>query len=63
MFTIDHDELNTIYHLLEIAKTHIQEKRDTAERWTKVFDCEVDAMLRGVDLMERLESELIKEAA
>jgi hypothetical protein len=57
MFTIDHDEMNTIYHLLEIAKVHIQEKRDTSERWTKVFDCEVDAMLRGVELMDRLESE------
>ena len=63
MFTIDHDEMNTIYHLLEIAKVHIQEKRDTSERWTKYFDCQVDAMLRGVDLIERLEVELHREAA
>ena len=63
MFTIDHDEMNTIRHLLEIAKDHIQQKRDTAERWTKVFDCEVDSMLNGVDLIERLESELHRKAA
>ena len=63
MFTIDHDEINIIYHLLEIAKNHMQAKKDTAERWTKVFDCEVDAMLRGVDLIERLEVELHREAA
>jgi len=57
MFTIDHDEMNTIYHLLEIAKDHIQQKRDTSERWTKYFDCQVDSMLKGVDLIDRLESE------
>ena len=57
MLHIDEDEFNTIRHLLEIAKDHVQYKRDTAERWTKVFDCEVDAMLRGVDLIDRLESE------
>lgn len=57
MFTIDLDEYNTIRHLLSVASEHIQEKRDTAERWTKYFDCQVDAMLKGVDLVERLDSE------
>ena len=57
MLYIDEDEFNTIRHLLEIAKNHIQEKRDTSERWTKYFDCQVDSMLKGVDLIDRLESE------
>ena len=57
MFTIDKEEYDTIRHLLEIAKDHIQEKRDTAERWTKIFDCEVDTMIKGVDLIDRLDSE------
>ena len=57
MFTIDAEEYNTIRHLLDIAKDHIQEKRDSSARWTKIFDCEVDAMLKGVGLIDRLDSE------
>ena len=63
MLNIDHDEVTTIYRLLEIAKEHIQQKKETSERWTKYFDCQVDAMLNGVDLLERLEVEMRKEAA
>jgi hypothetical protein len=61
MFTIDHDEYNTIRHLLSVAQDHIQEKRDTAERWSKYFDCQVDAMLRGSELVERLDSEFAQQ--
>jgi len=57
MFTIDKDEYDTIRHLLSVAQDHIQEKRETAERWTKYHDCQVDALLKGFDLVERLDSE------
>jgi hypothetical protein len=57
MFTIDKDEYDTIRHLLSVVSEHIQEKRETSERWSKYFDCQVDAMLKGVDLVDRLDSE------
>lgn len=59
--TIDHDEYNTIWQMLNIVKETIAQKRDTSERWSKAFDCEVDIMLRGVDLIDRIESELARE--
>lgn len=60
--TIDHDEYNTIWQMLNIVRDTIAQKRDTPERWSKAFDCEVDTMLRGVDLIDRIESELAGEA-
>lgn len=59
--TIDHDEYNTMWQMLNIVRDTIAQKRDTAERWSKAFDCEVDTMLRGVDLIDRIESELARE--
>lgn len=61
MLSIDNDEVTTIYQLLQIAKEHIQQKKETSERWTKYFDCQVDTMLKGVDLWDRIESELSKQ--
>lgn len=52
--TIDHDEYNTIWQMLNIVKDTIAQKWDTSERWSKAFDCEVDTMLRGVDLIDRI---------
>ena len=59
--TIDHDEYNTIWQMLNIVRDTIASKRDTSERWSKHFDCQVDIMLKGVDLIDRIESELARE--